>query len=461
MANRGAACSQTIPMRLHPRQHDFVFSRARFSFYVGGVGAGKTYAGALRAIVWAMEHPGSLGLIGAPTYPMLRDATQRTFFELLPARAIRSFSKTEQHLTLITGKGQPDSEVLFRSLDQPDRTRGLNLGWFWLDEAALCGYYGWTVLKARLRQSGQETAAWATGTPHGRDGFARDFELAVKPDHQLYRASTRDNQANLPASFIADLGYTGQFALQEIEGQFVAFDGLVYALDTTSPEPAGHVRPASAHRGGFNKLIGGVDWGYTNPCAALVFGLDGDGRAWQLEEFYQRRAGLDETIIPAIVGLTRRYGVSVWHCDAEDPEAVARLDAALVALGREGVASRARAVRKGPGSVRAGIQTVTRLLALREDGTRGLYVDPRCAHTIAEFQSYAYATADSASQSRRDGSEEPIKLNDHAMDALRYALFSELGSAGSTDAYIEEMARWLSMERRDERERERGGHAGD
>ena len=135
---------------------------------------------------------------------------------------------------------------------------------------------------------------------------------------------------------------------------------------------------------------------------------------------------------------------------------------ALGALGREGMVSRARAVRKGPGSVRAGIQTVTRLMSLRDDGTRGLYVDPRCVHTIAEFESYAYATSDGvsqSSQSRRDGSEEPIKLNDHAMDALRYALFSELGSAGSTDAYIEEMARWLSMERRERRERDE--HAGD
>lgn len=64
-------------------------SDSRFSFYVSGVGAGKTTAGALRALAWALDHPGSLGLIGAPTYPMLRDATQRAFFALLPARLLR------------------------------------------------------------------------------------------------------------------------------------------------------------------------------------------------------------------------------------------------------------------------------------------------------------------------------------------------------------------------------------
>jgi phage terminase large subunit len=420
-----------VPLRLHPRQHAFVTSPARFAFYVGGVGAGKSFAGAARSIIWMWEHPGSLGLIGAPTYPMLRDATQRTFFELLPRELIRRFSKTEQHLVLING-----SEILFRSLDDADRTRGLNLGWFWLDEAPLCGYYAWTVLKARLRQAGQATAAWATGTPHGRDGYARDFELAIKPDHQLYRASTRENQANLPESFIADLGYSGQFALQEIEGLFVAFDGLVYEFDTTSPKPIAHTRSWDGERLP-GRIVGGVDWGYTNPAVALVGGVDGDERLWVLDEWAKRRASLEGEIIPAIVGLTRQYGVTLWYCDAEDPEAIAKLDAQLVSLG---LACRAVAVKKGPGSVRAGIQTVTRLLALRGDGTRGLYVSPRCALTIAEMGQYSYMTAN---ERRRDPSEEPIAQNNHALDALRYIAHSELGQATTTDAYLDDLQRAL------------------
>lgn len=118
-----------IEWTLNPVQWDFVYSASRFSFYVGGLGAGKTTAGAMRAILWAIAHPGSLGVIGAPTYPMLRDATARTFFALLPAEVIASYNKTEGHLTLRNG-----SEILLRSLDAPDRLRGLNLSWFWLDE---------------------------------------------------------------------------------------------------------------------------------------------------------------------------------------------------------------------------------------------------------------------------------------------------------------------------------------
>jgi hypothetical protein len=167
----------------------------------------------------------------------------------------------------------------------------------------------------------------------------------------------------------------------------------------------------------------------------LVFGLDGDKRAWQLDEFYQRRASQEEIVRPALVKLTKQYNVAVWYADAADPEAI---DGANNALARAGLQCRVRAVQKGAGSVRAGIQTVTSLLALRGDGTRGLYIDPKCVNTIAEFGSYAYATTERA---KRDPAEEPIKQSDHALDALRYALRSELGQATAVDAYLHEMGR--------------------
>ncbi|HET8908032.1 MAG TPA: terminase family protein [Ktedonobacterales bacterium] len=413
----------SLTWTLNPVQWDFVHCASRFSFYVGGLGAGKTTAGAMRAILRAVEHPGALGVIGAPTYPMLRDATARTFFALVPPALIAAYNKTEGHLILRNG-----SEVLFRSLDAPDRLRGLNLAWFWLDEAPLCGHYAWQVLKGRLRQRGYETAGWATGTPKGRDGFARDFELSPRPGHTLFRASTRTNAHNLPPGYIDELGYSGAFARQEIEGLFVAFEGWVYTLDAST---GGHLAepPEREH---WRRVIGGVDWGYTNPAAAAVFALDGDGSAWQVDEFYQRRAGLQVVLLPALVALTRRYGVETWYCGPDEPEHIDALAAALV---REGLASRAQ---RADNSVRAGIQTVTSLLARRPDGAYGLHIAPRCVHTIAEYGSYQYATRASEG---RDPSEQPLKQNDHALDATRYALHTALGRSRATTAYLEAIQR--------------------
>jgi phage terminase large subunit len=132
--------------------------------------------------------------------------------------------------------------------------------------------------------------------------------------------------------------------------------------------------------------------------------------------------------------------VGVWYVDSKDPEAIDRTNQALA---KQGLACRVRPAVKGAGSVRAGIQTVTAALALRSDGTQGLYVDPKCVNLIAEFGSYQYATADRA---KRDPSEEPLKQRDHALDAMRYALQSELAGVAKTEAYLGEMQRWMASQ---------------
>jgi hypothetical protein len=186
----------------------------------------------------------------------------------------------------------------------------------------------------------------------------------------------------------------------------------------------------------FARVIGGVDWGYTNPAVGLVFGIDGDGRSWQLDEFYSRRAALDETLLPALLDLTRHYGVQTWYCGPDEPEHIAALSAALAREGRS-----ARAL-KADNAIRPGIQTITGLLAPRPDGTRGLYVAPRCVHTIAEYGSYQYATAEGqGAGGQRDASELPLKQNDHAVDATRYALHTALGRSRATRAYLAHMDR--------------------
>jgi hypothetical protein len=207
------------------------------------------------------------------------------------------------------------------------------------------------------------------------------------------------------------------------------------AFPSPPPSASSASAPATSALKLWKSVVGGIDWGYSNPAAALVFALDGDGRVWQLDEFYQRRAALEETLLPAILELTRRYGVRTWYCGPDEPEHIARL---AEALAREGLPSRAV---KADNAVRAGIQTVTSLLARRPDGTRGLYVSPRCIHTIAEYQSYQYETVSKGGLTARDGSELPLKQNDHAMDATRYALHTALGQRRATNAYLAALRR--------------------
>jgi hypothetical protein len=59
----------------------------------------------------------------------------------------------------------------------------------------------------------------------------------------------------------------------------------------------------------------------------------------------------------------------------------------------------------------------------------------------------------------RDPRDEPVKLADHAMDAMRYALHGELGEAARKEAYLAAMQRRLEALRGGGRPHEDSGGA--
>ena len=204
----------------------------RHTSFVGGLGSGKSWSGAVKAVLYAIQHPGSLGLVCAPTYRQMRDSTLREFFKVLPRELIKSYNKSEYELVLING-----SEVLFRSLENYENVRGVEAAWLWIDEAALCSFKAWRVAVGRLRQPGYPHRSWTTTTPRGKTGNWFYEEYVKKPGadtalkRAIYHARTRDNIRNVGEEYILDLEatYTGEFALQELEGQFIdIIEGRVY-----------------------------------------------------------------------------------------------------------------------------------------------------------------------------------------------------------------------------------------
>src|SRR6478672_4630642 len=83
-----------------PSQRRFHKSGARFKGFSGSIGSGKSKALCFESLQLAYENPGRVGLIGAPTYPMLRDATLQALTEILHSNAIPfDFNKSEYVLT--------------------------------------------------------------------------------------------------------------------------------------------------------------------------------------------------------------------------------------------------------------------------------------------------------------------------------------------------------------------------
>jgi PBSX family phage terminase large subunit len=391
---------QTI--KLYPQQGAFVGSAAYLAAFIGGIGSGKSTAGAVRALLAAYGQVGTrriatpnLGMMLAPTYTMLRDAALRTFVEVADG-AVSDFNRTEMRLRLDNG-----SEILLRSTDDPDRLRGPNLSYAWLDEAALMPYAAWTIMLGRLREQGARGSIWATSTPRGRGWLYNVFvrDAAAKPDTFLVRAHSADNTF-LDASVVQawQAAYAGDLARQELEGEFVSYRGLVYdAFD-----PTRHVVEASA--GQIKRVVAGMDFGFSNPGAIIVLGGDADDNLTVLHEAYATQRKPDDWLAIAQALLERRWNpqnpdckIERFYCDPADPDSIGLLQAG-------GVPALAADNRVLPGIV-----AVQRRLA----GVPGLHVRRSCVNLLREFERYEW---DSKADAR------PLKKNDHALDALRYAV---------------------------------------
>ena len=207
-------------------------TKTRHTAFVGGLGSGKSWSGAMKTILFAIGNPGCLILICAPTYRQMRDSTLREFLKLLPPELIENFNKSEYEMKLKNG-----TEILFRSLENYEAVRGVEVAFIWIDEANLVSLKAWRVCLGRLRQPGFPHRSCITTTPRGKKNNWVYEEYVEKPalnprlSRKVYNARTRDNIQNVGWEYIEDLEatYTGEFAMQELEGQFIDIvEGRVY-----------------------------------------------------------------------------------------------------------------------------------------------------------------------------------------------------------------------------------------
>lgn len=229
-----------VTVKLYPAQMMYRHSAALYRGFVGGRGTGKSFVGAYDLMRRA--RPGRLYGVYAPTYPMLRDATLRSFLSIGKRMGfIAEYNKTEPRVTLGNG-----AEVIFRSLEDPEKARGPNLSGAWMDEASIVKKGAYDIIIACLREGGEQGWLTATFTPKGRQHWTFQVFGSDKPNTALFRARTSDNPF-LPAGFYDTLRgqYTTQFAAQELEGEFVDLQGNLAKRDWF---PIVDVVPADAQR---------------------------------------------------------------------------------------------------------------------------------------------------------------------------------------------------------------------
>lgn len=361
---------------------------------MAGIRGGKTVALVNEAIKisltgWRTFKTPNTGALIAPTYPMLRDVVLVEFFRYCPRELIKSFNKGEMKITMING-----SVILLRSADEPDRLRGLKLHWYGFDEPRIAKKLAHDILMGRIADS-RGCGFYAT-TPAGFTWIYTElYEKEEKgdEDYDVIEFTSYDNPY-FPKEEIDKLEktYTREFFMQEVMAKFIKFAGLVYK------DFARTIHLIDKIPDNIKYYLAGIDWGYTNPCAIVIIAVDGDDNYYIIDEYFESGRVIDEIIAQAL-SYKKKYNIDRWYADPSEPSFIESFNI-------KGIFT-----MKGDNDVRAGINAVAERLK-----TKKLFVYAGCKNTIREFETYSYPEPKEGKELK----EEPIKIDDHALDALRY-----------------------------------------
>ncbi len=236
-------------------------------------------------------------------------------------------------------------------------------------------------------------------TPYGKRGFFHDCWANGGDDWARIEVPAERIGRIKPEFLAREKRAMGEsYYRQEYGCSFEALEGLVY------PDFARCVVPGPAPQGG--RRVGGIDFGFRNPFAAVWGTLDRDGVLWLTGEHYARQR-------PLSYHAERLPRDVTWYADPSGANERCELRCAGFA------------VREGDNALRPGIAAVSARL---ENGTLRV-VAGCCPNLLAEAALYRYADGP---QDRH--AETPADEHNHALGALRY-LISKLD------------ARWMARPR--------------
>ena len=336
--------------------------------------------------------------IGAPTYRQLWDVTVPTFLKICPPGLILKFNKSERTILLRNG-----SKLHYRSLDNPNASRGYSVAYLRIDEGAYVTDQAWKTAIATVRMPGYPLQRIITSTPRGKNFVYDAWVKKKQPGYTLWNMRSSDNKS-LPPDFESSLNYSGQLFNQEILGLFEAFVGLVYP--TFHDGLVTHCDGLSE----FKTVVAAVDWGWRDPAVILVMGMRRDGSVHLLDEWYMTSKTINDQIAAANM-FKSIYRVKKFIADPSRPDLIQMFNTTGLLC------------EKGNNDILSGILAVNAFMPKLYGASGPLTVSPRCVNTLGELGSYAYKTAaDGTEEKPINSGEKPVDFKNHAMDCLRYGI---------------------------------------
>jgi hypothetical protein len=233
---------KTLKFKMLPCQRDFVSSDAIHTALVGGYGSGKSQAGVLKSIIKKFKYKGINTAYYLPTYGLINDVAIPKFKEYLDSEKFRYFgfsydiNRGDKNITIFHGVKEW-GKIILRSMDNPSRIIGYDVGYSLIDEAdilptdKMTDVYSRIIARNRSKlPNGDKNITDVVGTPEGYRWMYNYFVKNTKTGRKLIKARTMDNPF-LPESYIETLTetYSEEQLMAYLGGEFVNLtSGTVY-----------------------------------------------------------------------------------------------------------------------------------------------------------------------------------------------------------------------------------------
>lgn len=384
---------------LTDKQAEHIDDMTRHLMIMGSAGSGKTIFASIKVILYALQYPNARIGVFRQTLPSLRETAWREIRELLEEYHIEfEENKSNGIITLSNG-----STISFTPTDDDKKLRSLNLDFVYIEQCEEISEEAFIELDLRIRNDIAKR-------------YGGQMLIVVQPSnktHWLYRLFYQE-KVNDPDYKKIHFSYLENPFLPEEQAK--VYEGL---RETNYERYLTHTKgewissskqiftnnwTVGFDRSYFDYYVGGVDYGWNNPSCFLLCGVY-DDEFFVLGEVYKAEMKTEE-FLSRIEELLASYDlsysdISSVFADAADPEKIQYFcDVGLNTY-------------PSVKDVKAKIDTT------RE--TR-IHIKESCVNLIREMPMYEW-------KKNKDGEllEEPVKKNDHAVDALCYAVYGVRG----------------------------------
>lgn len=266
-------------------------------------GSSKTTTVGAEFVQLALSTPNGVGLVGASTYPQLERTSKKQVMDMIPEEFIESYQKKDNIMTLINGY-----EIMFRSFDDEQKLRSLNLCHVIMEEANGTSFAIFTQLQTRLRHHATNDHKILISTNPDRNWVRTEILLKssrifgakekysrkseeINPNISSHISRTEQN-TYLPKDYISSIrvGKPEWWQKRFLEGSFNMSEGAIYpnvqqSIVDISPEEIKH----NVKTKGW-KVVAGVDYGLVDPTTLILVAIDPtEGIAYAYDEYHKRQ----------------------------------------------------------------------------------------------------------------------------------------------------------------------------